>query len=583
MPRDYVKSLDTFLSERKRVWSMERSRLTRLFYGRELARLHASKVREMKRTLSGAGIAFEPESWPKSHTRIRLWKDASFVRTEAANSAIAGLLPQWHEPFVLPSGSRDPLGLQASAERLVNEALPGLTVFTFRAGYYGFLPWAIAHANSLARDEVPRGWTRREVVNALERALVLCEFVYHGRDDDSCVLIGQRSKIRVLSSSDGDRFHVPDSILKNQNSAGSFRLFATSLVSLGLVEEAEELAADGLLPYRLTDLGKTIASSFERHLDPGLTPFAMGRRTETRRTLYEWGRHACFSTIARKGRLRETLLDGLLLGKSGDAGKRYATASHLLAERLLGGDAPATAADGDVVSEDQAAVQEEDPQGASVSNLDVFLRFYDREPRPELRPLQAVSVFELLALGLSTVFRAALVGVTASGRIDIGRLSASIATVTPQATVWSSPMRTAKPSTVRRLVRAILTTEDPVGAASLGGALLLRVLKDPMLATVWDTLCELAQEPVDLVDAQLRQRMDSSLADALPRLLSAMAERHEVVSQRKGRQRWLFVEDNAIKRDDPREMGLGLHALRFPQFGSIARDIGLSGEDLHGD
>jgi hypothetical protein len=74
--------------------------------------------------------------------------------------------------------------------------------------------------------------------------------------------------------------------------------------------------------------------------------------------------------------------------------------------------------------------------------------------------------------------------------------------------------------------------------------------------------------------------MDWSLAEALPDLLLAMAERHELVSQRKNRQRWLFADGNTLVRDDPQAMGLGLHALRFPQFGSLARDIDLREEDL---
>jgi hypothetical protein len=74
--------------------------------------------------------------------------------------------------------------------------------------------------------------------------------------------------------------------------------------------------------------------------------------------------------------------------------------------------------------------------------------------------------------------------------------------------------------------------------------------------------------------------MDHSLKQVLPDLLVAMAERHEIVSERKGRQRWLFVDGLSLVRDDPRPMGLGLHALRFPQLGSLARDLRLREEDL---
>ena len=114
-----------------------------------------------------------------------------------------------------------------------------------------------------------------------------------------------------------------------------------------------------------------------------------------------------------------------------------------------------------------------------------------------------------------------------------------------------------------------------------GGVLLLRLIRDPLLPAVWDSLGQMAREPVELVDRCLRLRMDRSLAQALPDLLLAMVERHELVSQRKNRQRWLSVDGNALVRDDPQAMGLGLHALRFPQLGSLARDVELHKEDLH--
>ena len=110
--------------------------------------------------------------------------------------------------------------------------------------------------------------------------------------------------------------------------------------------------------------------------------------------------------------------------------------------------------------------------------------------------------------------------------------------------------------------------------------LLVRVLRDPLLPAVWELLIQMAPEPVELVDRCIHRRMDQSLTAVLPELLQAMGERHEVVSERKNRQRWIFVENNRLVRDDPQAMGLGLHALRFPQLGSLARDIGLREEDL---
>ncbi len=574
-----VETLDAFLGPRERTFSRTRSQITVFFYRQAFERLRKPRVRQMQKALRKAGISFHPAEWPTADTRIQLWCDGSFVARESISKELEGLLPQWLEPFVLPSGSRDPLGLQAPAEKLVNEVLPGLTVFTSRAGYYGFLTWAIRSVNELSRNAIPRLVSRREVLNALERALALCEFVYHGIEDDSCRLIGQRSKLRVLSSNEGDRYRVPDSILKNQNSAGSFRLFATSLVSLGLVEEADDLAADGLLPFRLTTLGDELASVFQTQVDTSFIAFAMGDRRQSRDSLRAWGKSFCFSSIARRAAYRKRLLRGLLLGSGRDAEKRYRTTAHLFAHGLFNtnnGDAVAP----DNLNEEDAAVLEEDVEGTGVSNRVIVLYFYGCAPSSDLHALQSLAVFELLSLGLSAIFRAAVISVTESGKADIAGLTRSIATTGALATLWQSPMQDAKPKTVKKLVAELFDCDDAIQAASFGGALLLRVIRDPLLPAVWDLLIQMVREPVELVDRCLREHMDLSLEQALAGLLQAMIERHEVVSKRKNRQRWLFLDGNVLVRDDPQSMGLGLHALRFPQLGSLAQDIDLSEEDL---
>jgi hypothetical protein len=577
--RAQVEGLNEFLGQRTRAFSRTRSQLTVLFYGREFERLRDHRAREMKQELRKAGISFNPQEWPIADTRVRLWRDGSFVERNGSDQALGALLPQWLEPFVLPSGSRDPLGLQAPAERLVNEVLPGLTVFTFRAGYYGFLTWAIRSVNRLAPDTIPGRLPRHEVLNAFERALALCEFVYHGLEDDSCSLIGQRSKLRVLSGNQGDRYRVPESILKNQNSAGSFRLFATSLVSLGFAEESDELAADGLLPFQLTLLGDELATAFQGHVDSSFISFAIGERKQTRETLRRWGKALCFSSIARRAGYRKRLLRGLLLGNSRDAEKRYRTVALLFAHGLLQADKGEVVAP-DNLNEDDAAILEDDAYGIGISNLDVVLHFYGYKPHDDLRHIQTLSVFEILSLGLTAIFRAAVISITQAGKSDIAGLTHSIASVSALAPLWKIPMKDAKPKTVRKLVTDLLACGDPVEAASIGGALLVRVCHDPLLPDVWDLLIQMAREPIELVDRYICKRMDWSLAAALPEMLLAMVERHELVSKRKNRQRWLFVEGNDLIRDDPYAMGLGLHALRFPQLGSLARDIDLREEDL---
>jgi hypothetical protein len=66
------------------------------------------------------------------------------------------------------------------------------------------------------------------MVNRLERALVLCEFVHHASKGGSCRVVGQRSRMQVLQSAEKNRYRLPNRIVKNQNSAGALRLYATS-------------------------------------------------------------------------------------------------------------------------------------------------------------------------------------------------------------------------------------------------------------------------------------------------------------------------------------------------------------------
>ncbi len=583
IPRTAVESLETFLGQREHVWALTRTQLTVLFFGQPYDRLPVARLRVMQQALRRAGLDFAPKEWHSPKTRVQVRLDTSVVPSKSTDTRLTALLPQWLEPFVLPSGSRDPLGLQGPAERLVNVVLPGLTVFTFRAGYYGFLSWAIRTVNALPAEDVPPRLPRREILNALERALALCEFVHHGVGDESCPLIGQRSKLRVLSAHTNGRFRVPDSILKNQNSAGSFRLFATSLVSLGLVEEADELAANGLLPFRLTARGERLASAFQARVDaPALQRFALGNGTQPREALQRWGSDLCFSSLAKRAAFRGPLLEGLLLGNNPDAEKRYRTVA-LLYDAGLSLTSTGSSTSEDTVHEVEAATLEDSVQGTGLSNLDIVLHFYGCTPRPEIRALQQLAVFELLSLGLNALFRAAVVSVAEAGTADMAGLTRSISSAGPHAALWQAPMMAAKPPTVRHLTRALMKCEDPVEGAAIGGLLLLRVLRDSLLTVVWETLATTAGEPMAIIDQGLRAQMQRSLAEVFPELLLRMVAHHEVVSQRKSRQRWLFAEGNVLVRDDIQAMGLGLHALRFPQLGSLARDLDLVEADLrHG-
>src|SRR5262245_27449942 len=114
-----------YLDTRTKVLSLKRTALCEAFFGDPLHRLREERVRKIQGTLRQFGLSFRPERWPTPTTRVQIWLDDSVVFPDGRSKEdkFEALLPRWLEPLKLPPSSRDPLGLQAHAERLANELL----------------------------------------------------------------------------------------------------------------------------------------------------------------------------------------------------------------------------------------------------------------------------------------------------------------------------------------------------------------------------------------------------------------------------------------------------------------------------
>ncbi len=578
VPAEHVKLFTEYLSAYQRTFSRNRDDLCHLFYGETYDRLRQERIDQMQRAFKSAGLAFEPTVWSPG-TRIRIWRDDSIVlaKPTEVETGFEGLLPRWLEPQRLPPTSRDPLGLQNHAERIANELLPGITVFTSRAGYYGLLAWAIRRVNEAP---CPAGQTRRERFNCLERALALCEFIHHGASDNACTLLGQRSKTRILQSAQQDRFRVPERILRNQSSAGAFRLYATSLVSAGFAVEARELGVDGLLPFSLNKPGQDLARYFERRVPDDFWEFALSNRALDRETLRAWGRQLCFSTLGKQ--YRDTFVNSFFQGDSPDAEARYNTARRLFELELLTGEyaepSPSEDSTTEATSEEDAAALEEVTLPSGLNNFEVLLHFHEQSPVPENRRFQKASVFEYLGLGLSALFGLAIESLWSSGRCTPAELAAHAAEEKDFTSYWSSSLEEAgrqAPPAGELLNEFFSPDNSPLRRAAVGGVLLARVLQDRATSAVG---AELAGNPVLTLTEALRR--DRSLRETYPALLEQMVARHEQVSTNKGRQRWCYFDGAQLVKDDLQRMSIGLHAMRFPQLFSLCRDVKLTHEDL---
>ena len=477
-----------FLARRTKSLWLSREKLAYVMFQEKLSRLRQDRVERMQKLLCAHGVRFNPEAWNPDCT-VYLWPDDSFVKGQGlrVDRAFEALLPRWLAPHRLPPGSRDPLGFQSYAEKIADGFLPGLTVFTTRIGYYGFLAWAVRKLN---KAQCPKGVVRRELFHRLERALVLCEFVNHGREDKDCRLLGQRSKSEVLQLAENNRFRVPERILKNQESAGSLRLYSTSIEKNGFANIIPELAVDNLLPFALTELGARLAREFEKRVPEGFWEFALGDKGKDRDAIREWGKRLCFSELGELKYYREPFLEGFLLGGGSEAEARYRTVKLLFSRKLLRGDYPVRRAHGkprdEALSEEDAAALEETPENDGLGNGEVLLRFYEERAHPEVASLQKAAVFELLSLAHTAIFAHAIGSLESAGRAVVKDLLDAIVSNKSAGRFWRLPMDVAgrKVKTARELVDELFLEESPAAQAAIGGDILARVRADTCLAWI---------------------------------------------------------------------------------------------------
>lgn len=570
-----VEDFASHLRDRKRVLSLTGKDLCYAFYGERVTRLRQKRIDATQRFLRRHGLRFDPEDWG-ANTRIQIWPDDSSVtvETSAADRTLEALLPSWLEPHRLPAGSRDPLGFQNFAEGLANAILPGLTVFTSRIGYYGLIAWAVRELNGKRPNA---GISLRERFQKIERAYVLCEFIHHGAGSDDCRVLGQRSKSEVLQSAQHDRFRVPPRILKNQASAGALRLYMTSMKSMGFAELRPELAADGLLPLSITDLGQRLAHEFAKRVPEGFLEFALSDTARDRDKLRDWGRRLCMSGLGEV-RYRVPFLEGFLLGDSTEADARYRTVNLLFKRKLLREDsAPETGGAQDTLPEEAANTAEEEIESEGLNNASVLLDFYEEAPKPEIALLQKAAVYELLSLALTAIFASAIDIINKAGRCDVLALRDAIVASKDFGKFWRDPFSAGRLPATRKLHDAMFDAETPAEKAAIGGAILRRVRHDPAFTASVAGLT--GAPPITLYQGLA---LEKSLANSFGALTDSLVARHKFVSINKNRERWCDFDPTGriLEKIDPNPLGLGWHSMRFPQLYSLYRDVRLTQKDI---
>jgi hypothetical protein len=574
-------------------------------------RMPSKRLDELRQILNEHGVHFD-ESRTRADDFFRMEMNPAHLtqreREERARKsilpdAITTWLPKWLVSDPLPPSSRDPLGLQADAGRLADQVLPGLTVFTNRVGYFFFLSWAVRELNK--RERLAAG-ERRELLNRLERALVMCETVYHGLEGFSqCFHQGQRRKGQLLAQANQTAaILIPDRILKNQNNTGGYNLYRTALRSGGFWENDDEAGAAGRLPLRLTERGERLANTFGRREGAKeLLQWALDERGKRQvKQLQRWGQSLCFQTFHSRRSEKKIFLEGFLFARGDradvvcDADTRLSSLRTLAEAGLLFGSEPARTVTTMVSMETAGAdvtelggsdndSQETDQPSFTESgeNVAFLLRFYRQRDMAGAEPFVAAVVYELLSLGLSAVWAELLDHVTRFGRTSLRSWVDTLPGESSTPQFWNASVTAAAgmvPFSEEQLVDHLFGGENK---AESGLMLVIKVLaREDNRVILSDQLSQVAIR--HLLEGNFLSDPDTSVREVLLDLVPRLIKHHQAVSERKGKECWLDMDDNGmhILKVDPREidMALGFHSYRLPQLMSLVRDLRLEPDDL---
>lgn len=560
-----------------------------LFGGSKPRRVTSANLNKFNRTLRRYGYTCEPKQ-AGANDYVTIARNQALISRQRVNGEqpkqlpeeLAKWLPGWNVAEAPDGSSRDPLGLMAGAEVLANSLLPGMTVFVSRAGYLFFLAWALGKLeqwDGRRREQL-------ELLNRLERILVLCEAVHHGMDDlDECRHQGQRRKgILIREANDGYRADIPETILKNQANSGCYNLYRGAMVSCGFWEADDLRRAEGRLPYRLTNLGKELAKEFDKRAAAEHIWRWACRNDGAKRlvTLQEWGGELCFTTFSRKAE-REHFLEGFVRpsGASAEvmraASSRYATLRSLGRMALTAGRVSGTAIAGKLLPTRDGLTEYDGEDGNE--NFEWLMTYYEKRTRPGPEPFITAAVYELAALAANGIFKTMCEAARSGKRQSIDDWAK--ASTTTDKGWWSQSVATVRVRASERDLAASIMANEDTAAACMKMLLLVLRRADNQPYLEWEPLAS-----TTLLGVMTTALAGSgSVRDCLKSLAGEFLRHHQRVSANKRKDIWLETDRGEFWSKDNPDTGMELqfHSFRFPQVHSIMRDLAVSLEDFNTD
>lgn len=197
-----------------------------------------------------------------------------------------------------------------------------------------------------------------------------------------------------------------------------------------------------------------------------------------------------------------------------------------------------------------------------------------------ITPVNLQLIFgRLLSLALNAIFSDLVKQVSQQGRISMSDWEDTIIQQSKVSQFWDSPVNSA--AAIVDAVEEQLVTQlfDEEGLTELGLMLAIKVLsRESNLIILHEQLADTTLRTI--IDATLLAYGDKPVRALLMPLLFHLIDHHHLVSEHKGRERWLDKDGAEIRAAAVQRMALGFHSYRLPQLISLVKDLQLTEKDL---
>jgi hypothetical protein len=188
----------------------------------------------------------------------------------------------------------------------------------------------------------------------------------------------------------------------------------------------------------------------------------------------------------------------------------------------------------------------------------------------------------MLSLALNAIWSGLLDYVRDNGRTSLTKWAEYVARQSNGDPFWETPIRSSAPQIWKpeeQLVQDLFAGSSRI---ENGLMLVIKVLSININLEVLDSIL-LKTELYSRIKDEIFSKPDDPVKAVLPQIARILLDRHREVSELKGRERWLDLDNDDVLMIDRQEMALGFHSYRIRQLESLIRDLHLSAGDLtHG-